>query len=166
MALRSFRVSSTPNLKVLDIKRNFDGYVDLMKFISEFPSLESIKYGRNHHQFDIINTNKLRQVTFNWRFCNVVVEIDASEVDDFITSFLSMELAPFLAELSQFRVTLHITNHIPWNQTTAPAIEHLKFPSYLIDRDGYFLDYALQTCRPKFMSFTRHHDRMRKKNND
>ncbi|CAN1843872.1 hypothetical protein LINPERHAP1_LOCUS37272 [Linum perenne] len=172
-----FRVSSIANLKDLHIQSRYLKFEDLMKLIAEFPSLESIKYDDYQYHFDIVNTNKRREIEFRWcQSSNIVIEIDASGVDDFITSFLTIlckldrkqiELVPFLAELSQFLVTISITstdtNNIIWSYIPSLVIiDNLKFPSHLVDKYGSFLDRCLQRCHPKFMFFTRPEDQVPK----
>ncbi|CAN1124040.1 hypothetical protein LINPERHAP2_LOCUS2170 [Linum perenne] len=162
-----FRVSSTPNLKVLHIEGKYTE--DFMKLISKFPSLESITYDNQKHTFNIVR----REIEFRWSHSSNIFEIDASGVDDFINRFLTIlckldrihmiKLVPFLYELSEFRVTLHFTNDdVLWSRRPPPAIEHLKLPSHLVDEYGSLLDSRLQKCHPKFMSVTRPRDRMRK----
>ncbi|CAN1843833.1 hypothetical protein LINPERHAP1_LOCUS37256 [Linum perenne] len=108
-----FRVSSTPNLKVLDTKGC--STVNHVKLISEIPSLESFVDGI----VSIVRTSKLRQVKLQW--FSSIIEIDDPDLTYFhskLTKFITTldmdhrhkKVAPLLVEFSQFRVTLRITS--------------------------------------------------------
>ncbi|CAN0914903.1 hypothetical protein LINGRAHAP2_LOCUS28812 [Linum grandiflorum] len=91
--ISSFRISSTPNLKDVDIKGpDIIGdlvYEEFLKLISECQSLKSIAVENIAAllKFKIVNTNQLRKVKLTWNFMDI--ELDSSEADgDLITSFV------------------------------------------------------------------------------
>ncbi|CAN0914611.1 hypothetical protein LINGRAHAP2_LOCUS28671 [Linum grandiflorum] len=165
MRIGCFRVSSTPNLKRLDINEGADvedlKNGNLLKFILDYPSLESIAYdgGRSVAKFKIFNTKQVQKVEFKWHN-RVVAELDASELDgDFITSFVTAlaetynkhmwKVAPvLLAALTEFRV------NCLWLTVTGShrrGIKHVKRSAF--SRQDGLLDDMLHACHPKFISF-------------
>ncbi|CAN1124099.1 hypothetical protein LINPERHAP2_LOCUS2190 [Linum perenne] len=191
--IRYFRVSSTPNLKVLHIENCCDQALkngNLLKFISDIPSLESATYVSFYHKsikkyqkFTIVRTDKLVEVELKWWRC--IVEIEASELTRVLTHFLTMlakrkssfmKIArllfglSLLSGLSRFRVTLHVApppypDHIFYYEFTNKlsitlSIEHLKFPSSSVSSQDHFLDVMLHMFHPKFISFTGEEDQI------
>ncbi|CAN0914609.1 hypothetical protein LINGRAHAP2_LOCUS28670 [Linum grandiflorum] len=184
MRIGCFRISSTPNLKHLDIEGGDVGNLEngnLLKLVSEYRSLESIAYedGKStalSTKFKIVNTNQIRKVELKWH--NIaVVELDASELDgDFVTCFVTalaqnynssndmVKLGPMLAELTEFRVnylwfTAPNSNRMLSDQILFTRdVEHVKFLPYSIEDD--FLDNMLHAYHPKFISFIGIEDRI------
>ncbi|CAN0914618.1 hypothetical protein LINGRAHAP2_LOCUS28676 [Linum grandiflorum] len=175
MRIGCFRVSSTPNLKHLFIEEPNPERVDIMrgdfgdlkdgnllKFILDHPSLESIAYADGKSvarstKFKIVNTKQIRKVEFKVEN-KVLAELDASEFDgDFITCFVLAYnrmkglVAPLLlaALTDQFRVNcLWLTGRDSHARGGTKSMKRSAF-----SRQDSFLDDMLHACHPKFISF-------------